>query len=79
MSTRFLSKLGHVGSKTRSQGQFKGKPCEHSRGHSFDLILNKLTQLLLILVRYLFFVQLISRALTLPLTLTLLTLMWPLP
>ena len=29
-------KLGHVGSKTRSLGQFLEKPCVHSRGHSFD-------------------------------------------
>ena len=44
MESDTLSKLGHVGSKTRSQGQIKGKPCEHSRGHSFELILIKLTQ-----------------------------------
>ena len=30
------SKLGHVCSKTRSLGQILEKPCEHSRGHSFD-------------------------------------------
>ena len=29
-------KLDHVGSKTRSLGQFLGKPCVHSRGHSFE-------------------------------------------
>ena len=44
MSTRFLTKLGHMGSKTRTRSQIKGKPCEHSRGHIFDPILNKLSQ-----------------------------------
>ena len=44
MSTGFLLKLGHVGSKTRSGGQIKEKPGEHSRGHSFDPILIKLSQ-----------------------------------
>ena len=38
--SRSYLKLGHVGSKTRSQGQLLGqiieKPCVHSRGHSFD-------------------------------------------
>ena len=29
------SKLGHVGSKTRLQGQIMKKPCVHSRGHRF--------------------------------------------
>ncbi len=30
---RLNSKLGHVGSKTRSLGQKKEKPCEHCRSH----------------------------------------------
>ena len=30
------SKLGHVGSKTRSVGQILEKPYVHSRGHSFE-------------------------------------------
>ena len=30
------SKLGHVGSKTRSLGRILEKPCVHSRGHRFD-------------------------------------------
>ena len=34
--SRSSSKLGHVGSKTRSLGQILEKPCVHSRGHSFD-------------------------------------------
>ena len=34
-----LLKMGVVGSKSRSVGQIKEKPCKHSRGHSFDLIL----------------------------------------
>ena len=29
-------KLGHVGSRSRSQGQILEKTCVHSRGHSFD-------------------------------------------
>ena len=32
MKSDTLSKLGHMGSKTRSQGQINGKPCEHSKG-----------------------------------------------
>ena len=35
-------KLGHVESKTRSQGQTLEKPCVHSRGHICSLILMKL-------------------------------------
>ena len=38
------SKLGHVGSKTRSLGQILEKPCVRSRGHIFSLILMKLGQ-----------------------------------
>ena len=38
------SKLGHVGSKTRSLGQILEKPCVHSRGHSFDHKFMKLFQ-----------------------------------
>ena len=34
--SRPSSKLGHVGSKTRSLGQILEKPCVHSRGHRFD-------------------------------------------
>ena len=34
--SRSSSKLGHVGSKTRSLGQILEKPCVHSRGHRFD-------------------------------------------
>ena len=37
-------KLGHVGSKTRSLGQILEIPCVHSRGHSFDSKVMKLTQ-----------------------------------
>ena len=35
--SRSSSKLGHVGSKTRSLGQILEKTSVHSRGHSFDL------------------------------------------
>ena len=42
--SRSSSKLGHVGSKTRSLGQILEKPCVHSRGHSFDPKFMKLCQ-----------------------------------
>ena len=42
--SRSSSKLGHVGSKTRSLGQILEKPCVHSRGHSFDSKFMKLYQ-----------------------------------
>ena len=42
--SRSGSKLGHVGSKTRLLGQISEKPCEHSRGHSFDSKFTKLYQ-----------------------------------
>ena len=37
-------KMGHVGSNTRSLGQFLEKPCVLSRRHSFDPIFMKLCQ-----------------------------------
>ena len=37
-------KMGHVGSKTRSLGQFLEKPCVLSRWHSFDPVFMKLCQ-----------------------------------
>ena len=37
-------KIGHVGSKTRSLGQFLEKPCVLSRRHSFDPVFMKLCQ-----------------------------------
>ena len=43
--SRSNSKLGHVGSKTRSLGQILEKPCVHSRGHSFDPKFKKLCQI----------------------------------
>ena len=42
--SRSSSKLGHVGSKTRSLGQILEKPCVHSRGHSFDHKFRKVCQ-----------------------------------
>ena len=36
--------MDDVGSKPRSVGQIMGKPCEHSRGHSFVPIFIKLAQ-----------------------------------
>ena len=35
-------KMGHVGSKIKSQGQILEKPCVHSRGHIFSPIIIKL-------------------------------------
>ena len=48
--TRSSSKLGHVGSKTRSIGQILKKPCVHSRGHSFDLKFMKLYHDVIIII-----------------------------
>ena len=42
--SRSSSKLGHVGSKTRSLGQILEKTCVHSRGHSLDSKVMKLCQ-----------------------------------
>ena len=42
--SRSRSKLGHVGSETRSLGQIIEKRCVHSRGHSFDSKFMKLYQ-----------------------------------
>ena len=38
MMSRSSPKLGHVGSKTRSGGQIKEKPCLHSRSRISDPI-----------------------------------------
>ena len=43
--SRSRSKLGHVGSKTRSLGQILEKLCVHSRRHSFDPKVMKLCQI----------------------------------
>ena len=40
--SKSVSKLGHVGSKTRSLDQILKKPSVHSGGHSFDSKLTKL-------------------------------------
>ena len=42
--SRSNSKLGHVGSKTRSLGQILEKPCVHSIGHTFNHKFMKLCQ-----------------------------------
>ena len=44
MKSRANTKLGHVGSKTRSVGQIFEKPCVCSRDHIFGLILMKFGQ-----------------------------------
>ena len=36
--------MGHVGSKTRSIDLISEKPCVHSRGHIFSLIILKIGQ-----------------------------------
>ena len=50
--SRSSSKLGHVGSKTRSLGQILEKPCVHSRGHSFDHKFMKVCQNVNILISW---------------------------
>ena len=39
MISRSNLKLGHLESKTRSPGQIKGKPCEHTSGHIFEAVI----------------------------------------
>ena len=48
--SRSSLKLGHVGLKTRSQGQIIEKPCVHSKRHSFDLKFMKFGRLLIIII-----------------------------
>ena len=48
--SRSSSKLGHVGSKTRSLGQILEKPCEHSRGHNFDSKFMNIIRMLMIII-----------------------------
>lgn len=42
MITRSNLNVGHMGSKTRSLGQIKEKPCQLSRGHNFSPIFQSL-------------------------------------
>ena len=44
MKSRPELRIGQIGLKTRSLGQFLQKPCVHSRGQSFDPIFMKLCQ-----------------------------------
>ena len=44
MKSRLVLYMGHLGSKTRSLGQIKGKPCVDDRGHIFDQIFMKFGQ-----------------------------------
>ena len=44
MKSRTSSKMGHVGSKTRSLGQILEKPCVRSRGHILSRILMEVGQ-----------------------------------
>ena len=44
MKSRMSSKMGHVGSKTRSLGQILEKPCVRSRGHILSWILMEVGQ-----------------------------------
>ena len=44
MISRSSSKLGDLGSKTRSPGQISGKPCYHSSGHIFQAVIMNLAQ-----------------------------------
>ena len=45
MISRIISKLGHVGLKTRSLGQILEKSCLHSKRHSFDPKFMKVLQI----------------------------------
>ena len=52
INSRPSSKLGHVGSKTRSLGQILEKPCVRSRRHSFDpKFMNLIRKFILIISR----------------------------
>ena len=44
MISRSDSKLDHLGSKTRSPGLIKEKPCQHSGGHIFEAVIMSLAQ-----------------------------------
>ena len=44
MKSRTSSKMGHVGSKTRSLGKILEKPCVRSRGHILNRILMEVGQ-----------------------------------
>ena len=44
MKSLTSSKMGHVGSKTRSLGQILEKPCVHCRGHILSPVFIKLGQ-----------------------------------
>ena len=43
MISRSSSKLGHLG-QTRSAGQIKRKPCQHSSGHIFEAVIMNFAQ-----------------------------------
>ena len=45
MKSRTNLKMGHVWSKTRSQGKILENPCECSRGHIFSPIIMTLGQI----------------------------------
>ena len=44
MKSQTISKMGHVGSKTRSLGQMLEKPCARSRGDTFNQMIMKFGQ-----------------------------------
>ena len=48
--SRSSSKVGHVGSKTRSLGQILEKPCVLSRGHSFNSKFMNYIRMLMIII-----------------------------
>ena len=43
MKSQSSLNMGHVGLKSRSLGQIIEKPCEHSRGYTFQPIFMKLS------------------------------------
>ena len=44
------SKLGHMGSKTRSPGQISGKSCYHSSGYFFEAVIINLAQNVVLMI-----------------------------
>ena len=50
MISRSDSKLGHLGSKTRSPNQIKRKPCYHYRSHIFETIIINIAQMFVLMI-----------------------------
>ena len=48
--SQLSSNMGDVGSKTRSVGQIMEKPCEHSRGHLSQVLVQSSSNLLRMII-----------------------------